>query len=64
VERKVILGRKACTRKATVGRKINMHACMEDLMMLGLGFFSYTVMVDELEIYKHRYLGFIEKEES
>jgi chromosome segregation ATPase len=38
VESKVILGKKACTRKATTGRKNNMHACMEDLTTLGLGF--------------------------
>jgi hypothetical protein len=37
-ERKAILGRKACKRKATAGRKSNTHACMEDLTMLGLGF--------------------------
>jgi hypothetical protein len=45
VERKAILGRKACTRKATAGRKRSMCACMEDLMTLGLGFLQYTVMV-------------------
>jgi hypothetical protein len=39
VERKAILGEKACMRKGTVGRKNNTHACMEDLTMLGLGFF-------------------------
>jgi hypothetical protein len=38
-ERKTIFGREACKRKEIAGRKINMHACMEDLMMLGLGFF-------------------------
>jgi hypothetical protein len=38
VERKAILGKKACTRKATTGRKSNMCACMEDLTMVGLGF--------------------------
>jgi hypothetical protein len=37
-ERKVILGRKACTRRETTERKSRMHACMEDLTMLGLGF--------------------------
>jgi hypothetical protein len=37
-ESKVILGKKACTRKATAGRKNNMRACMEDLTTLGLGF--------------------------
>jgi hypothetical protein len=37
-ERKAILGKKACTRKATAGRKNNTHACMEDLTKLGLGF--------------------------
>jgi hypothetical protein len=38
VERKAILGKKACTRKATAGRRTNTCACMEDLMMVGLGF--------------------------
>jgi hypothetical protein len=38
LERKTILGKKACTRKVTVGRKKNMDACMEDLTMVGLGF--------------------------
>jgi hypothetical protein len=37
-ERKVILGKKACTRKVTAGRKSNTHACMEDLTKLGLWF--------------------------
>jgi hypothetical protein len=36
--RKAIFGREACKRKNTVGRKSRTHACMEDLMMLGLGF--------------------------
>jgi hypothetical protein len=37
-ERKTIFGREACKRKKTTGRKSNMRACMEYLMMLGLGF--------------------------
>jgi hypothetical protein len=37
-EKKAILGKKACTRKATAGRKNNMCACREDLTTLGLGF--------------------------
>jgi hypothetical protein len=37
-ERKTILGKKACTRKATAGRKNNTRACREDLTTLGLGF--------------------------
>ena len=48
-ERKAILGRKTCTRKATIGRKSNTHTCMEDLTMLGLGFFNKIVMDDEPE---------------
>jgi hypothetical protein len=37
-ERKDILGRKECTRKATTRRKRSTHTCMEDLTILGLGF--------------------------
>jgi hypothetical protein len=37
-EGNAILGIKACRRKATIGRKRSTHACMEDLMTLGLGF--------------------------
>jgi hypothetical protein len=37
-ERKEILGKKACMRKETARRKSSMHACREDLTMLGLGF--------------------------
>jgi hypothetical protein len=37
-ERKVILGRKACMRKAKTGWKSTTRACMEDLTTLGLGF--------------------------
>jgi hypothetical protein len=62
VERKAILGKKACTRKATAGRKRSMRACMEDLTTLGLGFLQYIVMVGEPEMYKYRYLGLIERE--
>jgi hypothetical protein len=58
-ERKAILGKKACMRKATAGRKNNTRACMEDLMMLGLGFLQCIVMVEEPETYKYRYLGLI-----
>jgi hypothetical protein len=36
--RKAIFGRKECKRKKIARRKKNMHACMEDLMTLGLGF--------------------------
>jgi hypothetical protein len=46
-EIKVILGKKACMRESTTGRKSNMHPCMEDLMMLGLGFLQYILMVGE-----------------
>jgi hypothetical protein len=63
VERKVILGRKACTRKATAGRKSSTCACMEYLTMLGLWFLKYTVMVDEPERYKYRYPGFIGRDQ-
>jgi hypothetical protein len=35
---KAILGKKACMRKVTAGRENIMHACMEDLMTVGLGF--------------------------
>jgi hypothetical protein len=31
-------GKKACTRKATTGRKNNTHTWEEDLMLAGLGF--------------------------
>jgi hypothetical protein len=61
VERKIILGRKACTRKATTRRKSNTRACMEDLTTSGLGFLQYIVMVDEPKMYKYIYLGLIEK---
>jgi hypothetical protein len=61
VERKVILGKKACTREATAGRKSSTRACMEDLTMLGLGFLQHIVMVEEPETYKYRYLGLIEE---
>jgi hypothetical protein len=37
-EIKAILGKQACMKKATTGRKNNMRACMEDLTTLGLGF--------------------------
>jgi hypothetical protein len=57
VERKVILGKKACTQKATAGRKSSMRACMEYLTTLGLGFLKYIVMAGEPEMYKYRYLG-------
>jgi hypothetical protein len=57
------LGKKACTRKATAGRKRSTHACMEDLTTLGLGFLQYIVMVEEPETYKYRYLGLIEERE-
>jgi hypothetical protein len=60
VERNVILGKKSCTREATAERKRNTHAFMEDLMMLGLGFFQCIVMAGEPEMYKYRYLGLIE----
>jgi hypothetical protein len=60
VERKVILGKKACTRKATAGRKSSTCACMEDLTTLGLGFLQCIVMAEEPEMYKYRYLGLIE----
>jgi hypothetical protein len=46
-ERKVILGRKECMRKAIAGRKRRMHACMGYLATLGLGFLEYIVMVVE-----------------
>jgi hypothetical protein len=52
VKRKEILGKKACTRKVTAGRKRNMNVCMEDLTTLGLGFLKYIVMVEETETYK------------
>jgi hypothetical protein len=35
-KRKMILGKKACTRKVTTGRKNNTHACREDLTTLGV----------------------------
>ena len=38
VERKEILGKKACMRKVTARRKNNTCTCMEDLTTLGLGF--------------------------
>jgi hypothetical protein len=59
LERKAILGKKACTRKATTGRKSSTHTCMEDLTTLGLGFLQCIVMVEEIERYKYRYLGVI-----
>jgi hypothetical protein len=55
----VILGKKAHTRKVTVGRKSSTCACMEDLTKLGLGFLQYIVMDGEPETYKYRYLGLI-----
>jgi hypothetical protein len=58
-ERKTILAKKACTRKATTGRKSNMRAYMEDLTTLGLGFLQCIVMVEEPKMYKYRYLGLI-----
>ena len=61
MKRKVILGKKACTREATARRKSNMHACMEDLTTLGLGFSQHIVMAGDLETYKYRYLGLIER---
>jgi hypothetical protein len=63
VERKVILGKNACTREVTAGWKSNRRACMEDLMMLELGFFQHIVMVEDPETYKYRYLGLIERDE-
>jgi hypothetical protein len=45
----------------TAGRKRSMHACMEDLTTLGLGFLQYIVMVVNPEMYKYRYLGLIER---
>jgi hypothetical protein len=57
VERKDILGKKACTRKVTARRKSSTRVCMEDLTTLGLGFLQYIVMVGEPEMYKYRYLG-------
>jgi hypothetical protein len=59
VERKDILGRKACMRKVTAERKRSMHTCMEYLATLGLGFFQYTIMVGDPKMYKYRYLGLI-----
>jgi hypothetical protein len=55
----VILGKKACTRKAIAGRKNNMRACRKDLTTLGLGFLKNIVMVEDPETYKYRYLGII-----
>jgi hypothetical protein len=46
-ERKDILGKKACTREATIGRKRSTCTCMEDLTTLGLRFLQYIVMVGE-----------------
>jgi hypothetical protein len=43
-ERKFVLRKKACTRKATAGKKSSTRACMEDLLTLGLGFLQYIVM--------------------
>jgi hypothetical protein len=60
VERNLILGKKACMRKATAGRKSSMCASNEDLKMLALGFLQYIVMDGEIEMYKYRYLGLIE----
>jgi hypothetical protein len=55
------LGKKACVRKATAGRKRNTFSCMEYLTTLGLGFLQYIIMVGEPETYKYRYLGLIEE---
>jgi Na+-translocating ferredoxin:NAD+ oxidoreductase RNF subunit RnfB len=38
IRKKGYFGKKACKREAIVGRKRSMHACIEDLMTLGLGF--------------------------
>jgi len=61
VERKAILGKKECTREAIAGRKRITRACMEDLRMLGLGFFQYIVMDGKIETYTYRYLGIIKR---
>jgi hypothetical protein len=41
-----------------------MHACMEDLTMLGLGFLQRIVMDEETETYKYRYLGPIKEKKK
>jgi hypothetical protein len=48
-KRKDVLGKKACTREATAGRKRNMQACMEDLTTLGLEFMQHIVMDEDPE---------------
>jgi hypothetical protein len=60
VERKEILGKKACTREEIARRKNNTCTCMEYLTMLGLGFLQLIVMAGEPKTYKYRYLGLIE----
>jgi hypothetical protein len=60
-ERKAILGKKACMRKETIERKCSTRTCMEYLTMLGLGVLQYIVIVGELETYKYKYLGLIER---
>jgi hypothetical protein len=57
------LGKKACTRKATTGRKSSTRAHMEELIKLGLGFLQYIVMAGNLEMYKYKYPGLIAREE-
>jgi hypothetical protein len=37
-ERKAILGKKECTKKATDGKKSSTRTCMKYLTMVGLGF--------------------------
>ena len=49
VERKDILGKKACTREVTDGRKSSMWACMEDLTTLGIEFLQHIVMDEDPE---------------
>jgi hypothetical protein len=63
-ERKDIVGKKACTREATTGRKNTMCACMEDLTTLGLGFLQYIVMAGKTKMHKYRYLCLIEGDQS
>jgi hypothetical protein len=56
----VILGNNACTREAMTGRKSSMHACMEYLTILGLGFLQHILMGGKIENYKYRCLGLID----
>jgi hypothetical protein len=62
MERNTILGKKACTREVTSGRKSSTRTFLEYLTTLGLWFLQYIVMVGELEMYKYRYLCLIEGE--